>query len=469
LEKVEELLTAKADVRQRGDKGLLPLDIAIRQRHVPMVSRLLIAKADPSNFLSPAIDTNNSEIVKIIVSAAPRSPSQLHEGLYAAIDKNNEEIVNVLLEANASPNPIKDGQTSLLPAAISTGNRDIARALLDAKANIDTMDYGNTPSANGNSSILHFSIHAQQSNMVELLLERKAVVADPAALLSEAMSKAETAFYFKDSNPDRLHASAAVLTTLMTQVPAILDIISNDKQKDLLLALMARNGQIDLVEKLLKVKADPAKPLIDGTDTLTFIKDNLKQDDKNYKDRLTAISLIAMEGHLREQEAIAKVKAAEAAKAAATAQIALYPALQKNDFKLAKTLIDTNADVNKHDEKVNTPLHIAVLEGNLDKVKFLLKEGANPKLVNKDKQTPFVLAQLHQKRSSPVMQAIIQELRPDWLKAAFTFNIGKKPEPARTGNLNYALDYALDNDNLGDNRQDHVSSDNPTVSTPPGR
>ena len=49
-------------------------------------------------------------------------------------------------------------------------------------------------------------------------------------------------------------------------------------------------------------------------------------------------------------------------------------------------------DLNARDEVLNTPLHLAMEEGNVEVIKKLLDAGADRYLENRDKQKPTDLA-----------------------------------------------------------------------------
>ena len=55
----------------------------------------------------------------------------------------------------------------------------------------------------------------------------------------------------------------------------------------------------------------------------------------------------------------------------------------------------SNFDINVQDEKGYTPLMYAIMNHNLDMVKFLVENGANINLCNKKGQSPLEIAYLY--------------------------------------------------------------------------
>ena len=77
-----------------------------------------------------------------------------------------------------------------------------------------------------------------------------------------------------------------------------------------------------------------------------------------------------------------------------SAQSALQHATYRNNFKLVKILVKAGADVNFQavDKTGDTALHVAVSNGNIEIINYLLKHGANPTIKSEDGVTPLSLA-----------------------------------------------------------------------------
>jgi ankyrin repeat protein len=71
----------------------------------------------------------------------------------------------------------------------------------------------------------------------------------------------------------------------------------------------------------------------------------------------------------------------------------LYAAVAKNWKEMVELLISAGADVNSHDEDLqSTPLHIAAEDGNKDIAELLISKGAEVNAKDKDGKTPLKLA-----------------------------------------------------------------------------
>jgi cytohesin len=67
----------------------------------------------------------------------------------------------------------------------------------------------------------------------------------------------------------------------------------------------------------------------------------------------------------------------------------LYYAMLQEDTRIASLLLNKGADVNRPSgRRGNTQLHYHAMKGNLAKVEFLLKHGANPNVLNKKGKSP---------------------------------------------------------------------------------
>jgi ankyrin repeat protein len=87
----------------------------------------------------------------------------------------------------------------------------------------------------------------------------------------------------------------------------------------------------------------------------------------------------------------------------------LHKAALEGDVERVKELLKKGTGPNAQDEKGRTPLHIAAYKGHVDVVKLLLVYGADPTVKDKDGKTPLDLARAEGRRE---VGSVIEE----WLR-----------------------------------------------------
>ena len=70
----------------------------------------------------------------------------------------------------------------------------------------------------------------------------------------------------------------------------------------------------------------------------------------------------------------------------------LHSAAYEGDVKRVRKLLKKGADPNTQSEDGDTPLHVAVSWGHVDVVKLLLEHGADPNIKNENGWTPLYRA-----------------------------------------------------------------------------
>lgn len=70
-------------------------------------------------------------------------------------------------------------------------------------------------------------------------------------------------------------------------------------------------------------------------------------------------------------------------------QTPLHLAVEDGDIKLAKLCLDKGANVNAHKVNMSTPLHLAATGGDLEIVKMLIEHDANIEAKNASQETPL--------------------------------------------------------------------------------
>ena len=164
-------------------------------------------------------------------------------------------------------------------------------------------------------------------------------------------------------------------------------------------ALMAaaKNGQVDVVNKLLERKANvniqgyvglTALMLAAENNQLSIVKALLsKNADPNLQDNngWTALMKAVYRGNTDCVVAIADRSRQEVNRG-------LLVAALMGHKETAKALLDHGAEIDSRAEDGRTPLMLAVSKGNADLVSFFLREGADPSLADKSGATAASLA-----------------------------------------------------------------------------
>ncbi|KPI92179.1 PREDICTED: L-asparaginase 1 [Papilio xuthus] len=84
----------------------------------------------------------------------------------------------------------------------------------------------------------------------------------------------------------------------------------------------------------------------------------------------------------------------------------LFYAIDHNDFRGVKKILDMGADVNVQDSDGKTALHQAVIKGNIEIIEYLLKNGASVHLKTKCGESPLLTAVKHDEES--VIKLLLQ-------------------------------------------------------------
>lgn len=87
-----------------------------------------------------------------------------------------------------------------------------------------------------------------------------------------------------------------------------------------------------------------------------------------------------------------------------TGKAGLFPlklAVTNGNIAMLKFLLEKNVDINQKDEEGNTALHYAVLTNALQKISLLKQKGAKPNIANKKGDTPLKIAQALQTAGDP--------------------------------------------------------------------
>ncbi|XP_029658013.1 sarcoplasmic reticulum histidine-rich calcium-binding protein [Octopus sinensis] len=123
-------------------------------------------------------------------------------------------------------------------------------------------------------------------------------------------------------------------------------------------------------------KQNPGKPRVRFADELVF-NDNVKEQD-----------IPAMEAMLRRSSLQMDINSINSA-----GLTPLHQAVLDGNIAVTKLLIAHGADVNKQDEDFWTPLHAACAEGHSDIVRYLLAQGADRQILTDNGERPLDLVE----------------------------------------------------------------------------
>ena len=384
------LIAAGAVVDAANALGATPLWLAATNGSAPIVARLLEAGADPG--------------VTLRMGETP---------LMAAARGGSGPVVELLLAHGADPNAAERerGQTALMWAA-AQGHAGVVRRLARHGADVharsrvwrqlentagNTNTSGNFRMAHGGSTPLLFAARNGDVETARALLEAGADVNDAAAAGTSALVVAAhsghgpLATWLLDNGADpnaadagytALHAavlrSEAALAEALLERGADVDAVVEQGTPGRRFSadysirheavggnafwLAARYGELAIARLLAERGADPQVSPANGMSSLKAAMGVSRNPRENRRNRVGAP---AMDPADRER-------------------------LTRG---LARTILDLGVDVNRGDDRGNTPLHDAVRAGFASVVEMLVAHGADLDAANEDGQTPLALAE----------------------------------------------------------------------------
>jgi ankyrin repeat protein len=271
--------------------------------------------------------------------------------LYYAAVSGNKEIVKILLDYHADPNRAdNDGRTPLHDAAGRSGNKEIVQILLDYGADPNSADkYGTTP--------LLLAAEYGHKEIVQILLDYGA---DPNRADKCGVTPLHTAAEFgRKEIVQVLLGAKADPNRVINKYNTIPPIFAVNGTTPLYNA--ALGGYKEIIKILLAAGANPT------------IKD--KEEDKTPADVAKPEIKKYIEGKIK----ITKL---------------LLNGAKMGRIDVMRNALKKGALINMPDENGNTSLHLAIMGGNLDAVKYLLQfaKNINFSLKNNVRQTVIDLA-----------------------------------------------------------------------------
>lgn len=362
------LLEAGADPNDNPDGYDLALLAAVREESLPMTILLLNHGA--------RVDEEDS------------SHPWRRTALSRAAGLGNQDIVELLLEKGAKPDFAgKDSQHPLY-AACYDGRIDIVKILLEKG-----VDVNQKVAASGWTAL-----HASYDNtaITELLIEKDADV--------NALSGTGTPLYLacKYNFPDVVDLLLNKNAEINIVTEKITDDLEEIENGMTALSIACYNGHVEIMEKLLKAKPNPAYPENQANpdhmdksgnwplrlclwrlDTACQAVEVLMAHNPNMalEDPTTGAKILHC---VNANTPVSIVRDLVTAGADISAEdnnhhSPLMIALDEGNTDVAEFLIMRGADVNQYENVWGTPLHIACARGNLSAVKSLVDAGADAK------------------------------------------------------------------------------------------
>eukprot|EP00794_Sanderia_malayensis_P004801 gene4801-5428_t len=415
----EMLLKSGANVNSTTEEGVTPLQIAIEHQNYDLVKILLDENADPlwkakngEMALHVAIRNGNVAISLAILDHIKSQCSKL-DTTRAVNDKNEAgetclhyvarlqpsaeiagvslDLAKLLLDNGADTSIINhtdkesalhycsrsgnleltmlllrtttaeaankavnyQNKTGWSPLLISAkeGHLDIMKVLIDYHARLDIFD-------EAGKTALHVSSENGHLNVVELLMNKKSYVNAKTKIGLTAAHLAGASGY------------CDIVDMLVRKYNASLDVVAINKRTPLHLA--ALNGQLEMVGKLLELKADPNSTDANGYTPLhVAAEDNHPQVVRMFINHSPSLIFQAN----KDGNTCAHI-------AAANGSLKVMKALVQCD----KTSVNT-----RNKRNYETPMHLAASGGHYDLMQFLMEKGGSLEDEDKEGMTPLHL------------------------------------------------------------------------------
>jgi ankyrin repeat protein len=359
---LELLFAVQAPIDAVNDKGLSPLMIAVIQEDLSLVDTILqratpelIEQTDPGGLtpLSYALVNKQRGIVEKLLDAGSNPNVEARQGesaLSFAVRIQDSVLVAALL--NKSKHPLAmDSLRQPLYLAVKLGNYEISDMLLEG--GVDPNHFSTTD----NKSPLCAAVEANDLEMARKLAARGAAMITVLPALSAATGSSDGEKFlephlmtvaFDHENMDLVH--------MLVEMRAPLDGMDANGMTPLKRALA--KGNTELVQLLLDHGAKP-------DDTLIMA---LKTPDIGVIDMLLA--------HGASLDATNE-----------TGDTPLHIALDRNDLKLAKQLLEAEPNLEDPGRFGQNIVCVATAKQNVPFLKLLLEHGADPNTVFNPKLT----------------------------------------------------------------------------------
>lgn len=447
---VKLLLQRNAEIDCKSTSESTPLFYACFGGHKKCVELLLQAKADtnlgPDTPLTIASGCGHKEIVELLLENGVTVVDRNSRALFEAAFNGFEEIVEVLLKFDVGvsvDDRFEDGHTAL-HAAAQNGHIEVVRKLMEYKANIEAvtneghtalfaaahkgyanivrvfLDYKSNPnkvSSNGYKPI-HSASHQGHVEVVKLLCKYVTCEDDLnlALCLSVQNSHIETTKILLTNNanpnafvqikPDlQLRVTAlhsAILENNCELVAILLDagaLITAISAKGLIssgetaLHFAAKLGHCSVVKLLLERFSEMVDDLdgVGKTPMFYAVFDGHKDVvqvllQHSARVEVSFLQTAVVSNYVDVVEVLLKHKRDLIGLDETLKMTSMCFAVQKGYLDIADVLLQYGARV-EYQERQYSPLHVACIAGNVEAVRFLLKNGANVDICGNDNMT----------------------------------------------------------------------------------
>ena len=375
------LLLPDININLRDTKGYTALFIAAITNNIDIVRLLLENGADPNipnNFgyspLNITAQNNLIDIVKLLIDNGAdlnNTGSDKVSPLEHAIFDNNMNMLNLLIDKGADLYKLNKDNNTPLEYAIFTTNIDAIKILLD-KIDINTHIFYD-------SIVFDIieEIYEDQSDMVENNEDKYKIKLEILQLL---LDKIDINKYDKVGNTLLTHSIVdPIITQMIIDKGADVNKATTSGFTPLILAINSNRTYI--IELLIEHGADVNKPSLTNMSPLYYaIYKEYDEDTERFYEPIINILLDAD---------------ADVNQVNKDGIIALHMliATERPTIDIIIKVVDKTVDINIGDNNNNTVLHYSIMyNAEIEVIKILLENGADPNIANLQGETPLTLA-----------------------------------------------------------------------------